>query len=776
LFIALLTASCGHDSGNSGTDGGINSPTVLSTNPGDGATKVAVNATISATFSKAMSSASFPEAAFTLAPPTSGTITASSTTATFTPRAALAFATTYTATITTAVRDTEGNPLKASYTWTFTTVEAPPTVSSTDPASEATGVAINAAIKATFSKSIAPASLTSATFTVAPGVSGTLSLAGATASFTPGSPLAYATRYTATLTTGVKDLAGNALAANYSWSFTTAAQPSAPVAVAGPTQDVNRSSNVTLDGSGSSASSGLPLTYTWTQVYGTNVTGAPARTLTGVRPKFAAPSAVGTLQFDLVVNDTIANSAPSRVQINVMKDATKAIFVATTGRAGAAGTSADPLQTIQAAIAAAKMDHLDLYVGAGNYREALTLADGVSIFGGFDPSQGWVRATSATANVTTIDAPTASAVSGSSLGLPVELDMLAIRSAAATANGGSSIAVKISSSAVQVVLRGCTITASDGAMGSSGSFGSTGESGGSGGNGLGGNSGGGPGAGGNSTCAVGGGGGGGGVTGSLNGLSGSSGAALTGGGSAGSGGNGASGSGKCGDPFSHGNNAPDDATGGQPGQSGQNGAISSLLGSFSTGNYGGPAAGNGTAGKPGGGGGGGGSGSGDATLCGAQCCQQTSGGGGGGGAAGCGGSGGTGGRGGGGSFAVVSLSSNVIIDSCQLSTGKGGAGGAGGSGGGGGQPGSGGSGGPKGGGVTGAGAPGKSGGAGATAGNGAGGSGGPSICVAFVDAVPSRPSTTCTLGSGGAPGSGGSNSIGTAPNGQTGLSAEISGL
>ena len=44
---------------------------------------------------------------------------------------------------------------------------------------------------------------------------------GLTATFTPGVNLAYGTVYTATITTGVKDLAGNALATNYSWNFTS---------------------------------------------------------------------------------------------------------------------------------------------------------------------------------------------------------------------------------------------------------------------------------------------------------------------------------------------------------------------------------------------------------------------------------------------------------------------------------------------------------------------------------------------------------------------------
>jgi len=70
-----------------------------------------------------------------------------------------------------------------------------------------------------------PSTITNATFTLTQGttpVAGTVTYAGVTATFKPTANLAASTVYTATLTTGVKDLDGNALAANYSWSFTSA--------------------------------------------------------------------------------------------------------------------------------------------------------------------------------------------------------------------------------------------------------------------------------------------------------------------------------------------------------------------------------------------------------------------------------------------------------------------------------------------------------------------------------------------------------------------------
>src|SRR5438477_6966845 len=76
-----------------------------------------------------------------------------------------------------------------------------------------------------------------------------------------------------------------------------------PVASAGLDQDVNRGEMVTLAGSGSG---GQSLTYKWTQAAGPSV-----GTLSGPTPTFAAPNAVVTLAFDLVVSDGVDSSPPA---------------------------------------------------------------------------------------------------------------------------------------------------------------------------------------------------------------------------------------------------------------------------------------------------------------------------------------------------------------------------------------------------------------------------------------------------------------------------------
>jgi hypothetical protein len=102
----------------------------------------------------------------------------------------------------------------------------PPTVSSTFPASDAEEVAREVTVTATFSEAMDPSTISDATFVLegpGGGVSGTVSYDAATltASFDPSADLNWDAVYTARITTGAEDEAGNALASDYSWSFTT---------------------------------------------------------------------------------------------------------------------------------------------------------------------------------------------------------------------------------------------------------------------------------------------------------------------------------------------------------------------------------------------------------------------------------------------------------------------------------------------------------------------------------------------------------------------------
>jgi len=222
--------------------------TVTSTVPTNGASNVPINQVLSATFSQAVACATITTTGtaptFTLKGP-AGAVAVMLTsclgsTATFTPTSPLASNTTgaaYTATLTTGVQDSLGDPLLSNYVWSFATA-ALPIVTSTIPANNATGVPVNQVLSATFSEAMNCATIASTgsapTFTlthlvgtvVTPVPGGVaVNCLGASATFTPGSLLAPNTKYTALITTGATSSTGGAMASPYSWTFTTELAP-----------------------------------------------------------------------------------------------------------------------------------------------------------------------------------------------------------------------------------------------------------------------------------------------------------------------------------------------------------------------------------------------------------------------------------------------------------------------------------------------------------------------------------------------------------------------
>jgi hypothetical protein len=219
------------------TTTGTVAPTVSSTIPTNTATGVPINSKLAVTFSEAMDPATITNTTFTLQQgitTVTGTVSYVSGTATFAPATNLTPNAAYTATITTGVTDLAGNALASDFVWSFTTGASSdtnqPTVIATNPTNIATNVAINQTVNATFNKAMDPATITTANFTLTgPGtttVTGTVAYVAAskTATFTPESNLAPNTTYTNTITTGVKDLANNALTTSFVWSFTTGTQ------------------------------------------------------------------------------------------------------------------------------------------------------------------------------------------------------------------------------------------------------------------------------------------------------------------------------------------------------------------------------------------------------------------------------------------------------------------------------------------------------------------------------------------------------------------------
>ena len=126
-----------------------------------------------------------------------------------------------------------------SYAATYGVDSTAPVVVSQTPAPGSSGVAVGAAVIASFNEALLASSVTGSTFFLRDAANALVSAsvsydsASRTATLRPAAALAGSTTYTATLRGGttdprIKDVAGNALAANVVWSFTTAAAPPPP--------------------------------------------------------------------------------------------------------------------------------------------------------------------------------------------------------------------------------------------------------------------------------------------------------------------------------------------------------------------------------------------------------------------------------------------------------------------------------------------------------------------------------------------------------------------
>ncbi len=224
LLMSTLLWQCEKDTFEGETTGLC--PEVILTNPANAATNVITNTQITATFNRAMVPASVNGETFSVKQgetPVSGIVTYADKVATFTPTKPLDSNKLYTGTVTKKVKDPDGNfPIK-NYVWNFTTGNVPRVIA-TDPIIAASSVPLNKIITATFSTAMNPLTINTATFLVNQGttpITGTVSYTGTTATFTPTSPLADNTVYTGTITIEAKDVAGNAMASHYKWSFST---------------------------------------------------------------------------------------------------------------------------------------------------------------------------------------------------------------------------------------------------------------------------------------------------------------------------------------------------------------------------------------------------------------------------------------------------------------------------------------------------------------------------------------------------------------------------
>lgn len=212
-------------------EGDTIAPTILSVQPQDGSTNVSLHASLKASFSEPMQSTTITTDSFLLYDATSnrvsGTVMPSGDSSTFTPSSPMAQNSLYTARITTDVTDLAGNHMENEYAWSFTTTipdTTPPIVTNTSPSANETGVAIDRELVVEFSEAMNVTTINTSTFILQDSQGNPFSgeiIDGDT--FRPYANLALAETYTATITTGVTDLAGNPMAQPYSWSFTTTA-------------------------------------------------------------------------------------------------------------------------------------------------------------------------------------------------------------------------------------------------------------------------------------------------------------------------------------------------------------------------------------------------------------------------------------------------------------------------------------------------------------------------------------------------------------------------
>lgn len=238
LLLATLSGCGGGGSGGGagvGTTGPVDNtaPTVTSMSPDEDSRGVATNIKLTATFSEAMRPDYINPDNFRLTDGDAmitGTVSYDSVSniATFTPASGLAPDKRYTATIVTGIKDRSNNPLTTDFAWCFVTGSgtdnSAPVMRSTVPDHQATGVATHGKLSITFNEALDTASLNPASFSLTgPGASvnpGRVVYRDKTAVFMPDYPLAANTAYIVTVS-GVGDLAGNAVAGNIAWNFTT---------------------------------------------------------------------------------------------------------------------------------------------------------------------------------------------------------------------------------------------------------------------------------------------------------------------------------------------------------------------------------------------------------------------------------------------------------------------------------------------------------------------------------------------------------------------------
>ncbi len=231
-------------------------------------------------------------------------------------------------------KDDAGNVSVASASRTVTVDTVAPTVTVTSPLGGATSVAVADNITATFSEAMDPLSVNDAAFQVSAAgvpVAGVVTYGSLVATFNPTTDLAANTLYTAALDATVNDVAGVALVPK-SWTFTTGTSgaPAAPVITTPAADSYDTDTSVTVAGT-SAASATITLYDGATNIGSTTASGAGAWTFSltsqpeGVHTYSAtatvsgavsAASAIRTVTVDLT-SPVLASTYPQASAISV---------------------------------------------------------------------------------------------------------------------------------------------------------------------------------------------------------------------------------------------------------------------------------------------------------------------------------------------------------------------------------------------------------------------------------------------------------------------------
>jgi hypothetical protein len=223
----------------------VTAPLLISHSPISGLSGVSRDSEITATFNEQISSVSVISGAFRLSPAHDVTVfrdTTNTSKIVMTPNVLLSGSTVYMAEVTQGITDRVGNPVSGITRWPFTTAAAPPppdttppVISGTSPVSGATEVAIDSNVTITFSEAMLSGTINTTNIFLAtmsgaasPGdVASTVTLDAGdrkTVTIDPTASLAEASTYYFNVSTGVMDLASNAMVSALSnRPFTTVA-------------------------------------------------------------------------------------------------------------------------------------------------------------------------------------------------------------------------------------------------------------------------------------------------------------------------------------------------------------------------------------------------------------------------------------------------------------------------------------------------------------------------------------------------------------------------